>query len=234
MNAAREPVIEAPRPLALPAGAPADVRVWLVAIDLDAPPDAAANAALHASERARAARFLRHEDAARFCVVRAALRYVLAAETGEDPAQLEFDAGANGRPALAHPDAPDFNVSHSGAYGLIAMSRERRVGVDIEAARATFDWRELAASVLAERDRHEIDAMPEDAHSAAFFDCWTAKEAVLKAHGAGIGGGFITMDGFSVLPRELGRYTVDRRAGAFEAAALVAPSGYAAALAWSV
>ncbi|WP_232519254.1 4'-phosphopantetheinyl transferase family protein [Caballeronia insecticola] len=222
------------QPLPLPAGAPVDVRVWLVAIDVALPLNDTGLAVLHADERARAARFLRHEDAARFCIVRAALRHVLAAQTGDDPARLTFDAGPNGRPTLAHADAPDFNVSHSGEYGLIAVSHERRVGVDIEAARAAFDWRELASSVLAERDRHEIDAMPEGAQSDAFFDCWTAKEAVLKAHGVGIGGGVIAMDGFSVLPRELGRYAVDRRAGAFEASALVAPTGYAAALAWSV
>ncbi|SAK74440.1 4'-phosphopantetheinyl transferase family protein [Caballeronia ptereochthonis] len=222
------------RPMPLPADAPGDVRAWLVRIDLAAPLDDAAHAVLHASERARAARFLRHEDAARFAIVRAALRHVLAAETGADPAALILDAGANGRPALAPADAPDFNVSYSGAYGLIAVSHARRVGVDIEAARASFDWRELEASVLAQRDRHEIEAMSEAARGGAFFDCWTAKEAVLKAHGAGIGGGMVAMNGFSVLPRDGVRYAVGREAGAFAAISLGAPAGYAAALAWSV
>jgi len=220
------------QPLPLPADAPHDVRVWLVHIDLTAP--LSVFDVLSEDELARARRFLRHEDAARFATVRTALRHVLAAETRDAPASLVLNADPNGRPALAHPDAPDFNVSHSGAYGLIAVSRERRVGVDIEVARATFDWRELAPSVLAERDRHEVETLPEAAQAGAFFDCWTAKEAVLKAHGAGIGGGTIGMNGFSVLPRDGVRYAVDRRAGAFAANALIAPSGYAAALAWSV
>ena len=222
------------RPLPLPAEAPGDVRVWLVHIDLTAPLDDAVHAVLHPGERARAARFLRHEDAARFGIMRAALRQVLAAETGGEPAALVLDPDSNGRPALGHPDAPDFNVSHSGAYGLIAISRERRVGVDIEVARAGFGWRELAVSVLSERDRRAIDALPEDARVGAFFDCWTAKEAVLKAHGAGIGGGVISMNAFSVLPRDGVRYPVDGRAGAFAAISLAAPGGCAAALAWSV
>lgn len=230
MTAATIPSDIQPQPL--PADAPDDVRVWVVHIDLTAP--LSVFDVLSEVEFARARRFLRHEDAARFAAVRSALRHVLAAETGDAPASLVVNADPNGRPALAHPDAPDFNVSHSGTYGLIALSRERRVGVDIEAARATFDWRELAPSVLAERDRHAIDALPEAARSGAFFDCWTAKEAVLKAHGAGIGGGTIGMNGFSVLPREGGRYVIDRNAGAFAANALTAPSGYAAALAWSV
>ncbi|MBC8639246.1 4'-phosphopantetheinyl transferase superfamily protein [Caballeronia sp. EK] len=222
------------QPMPLPADAPADVRVWQVQIDFSAPLDSAAYAAMNASERARAARFLRHADAARFATLRCALRHVLAADTDRDAASLMLDADDRGRPFLADPDAPDFNVSHSGAFGLIAVSRERRVGVDIEEARATFKWRELAPAVLADMDRREIEALPDEpAQNARFFDCWTAKEAVLKAHGVGIGGATITMTSFSVLPRKGDRYALTREAGAFGAASLEAPSGYAAALAWS-
>ncbi|SPB12994.1 4'-phosphopantetheinyl transferase [Caballeronia novacaledonica] len=222
------------QPIPLPADTPTDVRVWQVQIDLSAPLDSAAHAVMNASERARAARFLRHADVARFGVMRCVLRHVLAAETHRDAASLMLEADDRGRPFLAHPDAPDFNVSHSGAFGLIAISKKRRVGVDIEEARATFDWRELAPAVLADVDRREIEAMPDEhARSATFFDCWTAKEAVLKAHGVGIGGAAITMTSFPVLPRDGVRYTLTREGGAFDAIALDAPSGYAAALAWS-
>ncbi|SAK54064.1 4'-phosphopantetheinyl transferase [Caballeronia pedi] len=222
------------RPIPLPADAPGDVRVWRIDIDFAMPLDSPAYAVMNASERARAARFLRHADAARFGSVRCALRYVLAAETGIDAASLVLDADERGRPFLAHPNAPDFNVSHSGDHGLIAVSLARRVGVDIEEARATFHWRELAPAVLAGIDREEIEAMTDEAaQSRAFFDCWTVKEAVLKAHGDGIGGGAITMSGFSVLPRAGIRYALTREASAFDALALDAPSGYAAALAWS-
>jgi 4'-phosphopantetheinyl transferase len=217
----------------LPAQVPDDVRAWLIRIDLAAPIDGPIGGVLHASERARAARFLRHEDATRFATVRCALRHVLAAETGEPAARLVVSANDNGRPALALPDAPDFNVSHSGAYGLIAVSHKRRVGVDIEQARTSFDWRGLEATVLAEADRRAIATMSDAAQRSAFFDCWTAKEAVLKAHGDGIGGATIPMNAFSVLPREGIRYPVSQQAGAFDAVALSAPAGYVAALAWS-
>jgi 4'-phosphopantetheinyl transferase len=221
------------RALPLPAEAPADVRAWLIEIDFTAPLDSATYAVMNANERARATRFMRHADAARFATMRCALRHLLAAETDRDAAALVLDAGDKGRPFLAQPDAPDFNVSHSGAYGLIAISRVRRVGVDIEEAPPSYRWRELAPAVLAEGDRREIEAMPEAARSDGFFDCWTGKEAVLKAHGDGIGGGEITLTGFSVLPRAGVRYAVTRSAGAFDAIALDAPSGYRAALAWS-
>lgn len=213
--------------------APKDVRVWRVDIDLDAPLERANAGLLDANELARAHRFIRHEDAARFVTMRACLRRLLAAELDIEPSKLQFDIDTNGRPFLSMPHAPDFNVSHSGAHGLIAMSFERRVGVDIEEMRPSFDWHELEASVLHHADKRVIDAMPEAQRSGAFFACWTAKEALLKAHGEGIGGKALTMNSFSVLPRNGVRYAISAEAGAFEAVSLAAPEGYVAALAWS-
>ena len=217
----------------LPADAPPDVRLWFVDIDLNAPLIHAGANGLHASELARAHRFLRHQDAARFVTMRAALRRLIAAELNVDPAGLAFIADTNGRPSLSMPDAPDFNVSHSGAHGLIALSFRRRVGVDIEEALPSLDWRSLEASVLHPTDKRIIDAMPQVDASSAFFACWTAKEAVLKAHGDGIGGKAIGMQDFSVLPRNDARYAVSTEPGAFQAISLAVPQGYAAALAWS-
>ncbi|WP_244817008.1 4'-phosphopantetheinyl transferase superfamily protein [Caballeronia sp. Lep1P3] len=216
--------------------APADVHVWRVDIALDAPLDAAAGNVLQAHEMERAGRFLRHHDAVRFTTMRAALRRLLASMTHADAAHLTFDTDAHGRPKLAMRDAPDFNVSHSGAHGLIAISRARRVGVDIEEARLSFDWRGLETSVLHDADARAIDALPQGARSGAWFACWTAKEAVLKAQGEGIGGEKLAMPGFSVLP--LGgarrtRFALSKEAGSFDAVPLAAPAGYAAALAWS-
>ncbi|WP_250473639.1 4'-phosphopantetheinyl transferase superfamily protein [Caballeronia sp. GAFFF1] len=213
--------------------APADVRVWLVDIALSALLPKAGEGILPADELQRAGRFMRHEDAARFATMRAALRRLLAAQLGASPASLPLVSDSNGRPTLAMPDAPDFNVAHSGAHGLIAMSFERRVGVDIEEARHSFDWRELQSTVLHAADQRVIDALPQAGQPDAFLACWTAKEAVLKAHGVGIGSQALAMHGFSVLPRDGARYSLSDQAGAYRAVSLAAPRGYAAALAWS-
>jgi 4'-phosphopantetheinyl transferase len=214
----------------LPSHAPDDVRVWLVEIDFSAPLDCAV---LNEAEIARARRYLRPVDATRFAAVRAALRRVLAAEADEDAASLIIETDANGRPALALNNAPDFNVSHSGAFGAIALSGKRAVGIDIEEARATLDWRGLTSVVFADADTRAIEALHEHAQRNAFFDCWTAKEAVLKAHGTGMGAGAIRMDAFSVLPRDGAQYALSKEAGAYEVAALNSPANYAAALSWS-
>jgi 4'-phosphopantetheinyl transferase len=220
--------------VALPAHVPADVRVWLIDIDLAAPLAVASAGVLTESELGRARRFLRHADTARFATVRAVLRRVLAASLDADPARLVIEPDASGRPALALSGGPDFNVSHSGAHGAIVLSAARRVGIDIEEARVSLDWRELEPAVFAPADREAVASMPPAVQAEAFFDCWTAKEALLKAHGTGMGLGAVRMDAFAVLPREGARYALSREAGAFGAAALAAPSGYAAALAWSL
>ncbi len=216
--------------LPLPAHAPADVRAWRIDIDLVAPLDVASAGVLNDDELARAKRFLRHADAARFATVRAALRIVLAMHV--DDAHLVIDKDAHGRPYLAVDDAPDFNVSHSGAHGTIALSMQRKVGIDIEEARVTLKWRDLQSVVLGEADLRTMQTLPEHAQRAAFFDCWTAKEALLKAHGTGMGAGALTMESFSVLPRKSERYALSYD-DTFTVAALAAPDGYAAALAWS-
>ncbi|MGH6799750.1 MAG: 4'-phosphopantetheinyl transferase family protein, partial [Roseiarcus sp.] len=109
----------------------AAVKLWLVDIDeksalvSDVTP-------LSGDEIDRANRFLRAEDRARFMLTRAALRHLLAGETGASPEKLSFTLGPFGKPSLAGAEALHFNVSHSGALALIGMSPSRLIGVDIE------------------------------------------------------------------------------------------------------
>jgi 4'-phosphopantetheinyl transferase len=247
--------------LELPALSRAGVEVRLVAIDLSAPLDAPEFSVLDDDERSRAARFLRREDAVRHAATRAALREVLGARLGQPAQAVRFVRDEAGRPRLAdavdarradapcidarRTDAPlDFNISHSGAFALIALSTSRRVGVDIEAQRERFDWRAVAKSVFAPREIAYLESLPEGACGDAFYDAWTAKEALVKALGTGISlsGGIV---GFEVLGGERGvgraprvrlvepTMSGDAGVAAYEALWCPAPEGYAACVAWS-
>ncbi|WP_245982571.1 4'-phosphopantetheinyl transferase family protein [Trinickia fusca] len=230
--------------LDVPHAQAAGVELLRVSIDMHASLDARAYAVLADDEQARAARFLRREDALRHAAGRAALREALAARLAVPAHALRFVSDTTGRPRLAAPwdEQYDFNLSHAGEYALIALSRRRRVGVDIEAWRDGFDWRSVADSTFGPRDRAYVDARSPEAHREAFYAVWTAKEALLKALGAGMAveGG---MTGFSVLganvdvpdvhltpvPARVGVSGVD----AYEARWCVAPAGYSACVAWS-
>ncbi|WP_246795450.1 4'-phosphopantetheinyl transferase family protein [Burkholderia perseverans] len=237
-------------PLAVPeAAARAGVQLLRVDFAFGTPLDAPAHAALDAAERARAARFLRAEDAIRHAATRAALRQLLGFALQLPAASLRFVTGEAGRPELAPDDAMaadadagvaqlDFNVSHSGDHALIAWSAATRVGVDIEAARSSLDWASLGPSVFAPADEAAVHGHAPQARRDAFFRVWTAKEALLKVLGVGITGG---LTAFSVLdpraPGTLAPAVVDPLApasgvAAYTAAWVDAAPGYAACLAW--
>lgn len=170
---------------------------------------------LAADEIARMMRYARRADQLRFAVARAVLRGLLGARVERDPLDLVFAKGTHGRPRLATHPGVSFNVSHSGEAVLIALSMRRTVGVDIERVDAALRWQALLDLVCAPREARTIRS------SRDFYRCWTAKEAVLKATGEGIGKGLPALDLTSGwLPSSL---TV---------VALEEPAGYLGALAF--
>ncbi|MFM0168278.1 4'-phosphopantetheinyl transferase family protein [Paraburkholderia sediminicola] len=219
----------------LPHDGPSDLALWRIDIDFTASLDAPAFASLSDDERTRARNFRRHEDALRFATVRAALREELARRLDIAAQAVRFALDANHRPHLADSDRFDFNVSHAGAHGLIAMSPVRRVGVDIEQCSDKFDWHSIAALTLDPEEAAWIERLDAGRQSAAFYDAWVAKEALVKTTGAGITRG---LQHLTVLPRESTRVTLRKQipADMREVAAhwLAAPDSYAACVAWSV
>jgi 4'-phosphopantetheinyl transferase len=173
-----------------------DVDVWYVDLALDAGTVARLGAGLDEDERARAARFRFERDARRFIVARSALRAVLGGYLGVPPGDLVFAYGTHGKPALRGGHAAlDFNVSHSGEVAVVAAGWRRAVGVDVEQWRPLPDLAALAARAFAPPELVALGALPEAERPAAFFRCWTRKEAFIKATGRGLAE---PLDGFAV------------------------------------
>ena len=172
------------------------IDVWYVDLAVDAGTAARLAASLAEDERARAARFRFERDARRFVVARSALRAVLGGYLGVAPGGLAFSYGAHGKPMLgADHTALDFNVSHSGEVAVIAAGWRRAVGVDVEQWRPLPDLAALAARVFAPSELTALGALAEAERPAAFFRCWTRKEAFIKATGRGL---TQPLDGFAV------------------------------------
>ena len=221
----------------LPHHGPSDIALWRVDIDFTVALDAPVFASLDENERMRARNFRRHEDALRFAVVRAALREQLARRLDIAAHAVRFALGANHRPHLADSERLDFNVSHAGAHGLIALSAVRRVGVDIEQHSDRFDWHSIAGLTLDPQETAWIESLDAVRQPAAFYDAWVAKEALVKTTGVGITRG---LPHLAVLPRESRHVTLRnpipdemREVAAHWLAAPQAPEGYAACVAWS-
>lgn len=135
-------------------------------------------------ERQRAETFTRAGPRRRFIVGRGRLRELLAKRLGTTPAEVAFDYGPAGKPTLR--DAPEyhFNLAHSADLALGALSDEP-VGIDLERVRPMKNAAGLAKRWFHPDEQRRIEQAADPL--AEFFRTWTAKEAVLKLIGVGVG-----------------------------------------------
>jgi 4'-phosphopantetheinyl transferase len=146
---------------------------------------------LSPEEQGRAARFKFARDQRRYVIAHAALRDILAGYVNADPASLQFNDGPNGKPKLAPPfDASrlEFNLSHSHERALVAVHQGHEVGVDIEFAKADFEFLDVASHFFTKPEVTALRALPAALQRQAFYKCWTSKEAFLKGKGTGLSG----------------------------------------------
>ena len=155
-----------------------EIHVWRFPLD---PP---ARDVLNDAERARAARFAIEQPRTQFRAARTALRCVLGSYLQIDPREVELDIEPDGKPILANRDL-DFNVTHSGKRGLIAVA-QRRIGIDIEQLRPMPNADGLVERFFGPEERQQFGSLPAEMKLAGFFRGWTGKEALLKAVGTGI------------------------------------------------
>lgn len=195
-------------------------------------------ALLDDEERARAARFVRPPDRRRFVLAHAGLRLFLARCLDIDPTAVHYENGVHGKPRLGSGlPSLEFNLSHSGGLGVIAVARNRSVGVDVEQVRDMSDALSIADTHFSAAEREVLRSLPPAERRDAFFRCWTRKEAVIKAVGEGLGRALASFE-VDLAPGSMSALTrFDGRSGnvaGWSARDLTAPTGYAAAGAVSV
>ena len=98
-----------------------------------------------------------------------------------------MQAGPHGKPELVGPgeDIP-FNLAHTDGLALLAVAGSGRVGIDAEVVRFGIEMEDMSRRFFAPAEADEILALAPDARLAAFFACWTRKEAFVKALGTGL------------------------------------------------
>jgi 4'-phosphopantetheinyl transferase len=140
---------------------------------------------LSEDERRRAGLFRFQKDRESYGLCRGFLRLLLGRYLATDPRGLRFGKGEYGKPFLETREM-EFSVSHSGEYGLFAFSLGRRVGVDIERIRSFDGMMDVSLRFFRPGEHESLCATPEERRAAAFFSCWTRKEAAVKALGGSI------------------------------------------------
>ena len=181
-----------------PALPPDEVHVWRAALDLDAPRIQDLQALLSPDERARAEQFRFPLHRQRFIAARGLLRTLLARYLKISPPALRFSYGPHGKPALADAAAVTglrFNLAHSDGLALFAVVWNREVGVDLESLGRDRAHDQIAERFFSPNEAAALRALPVEARRKAFYDCWTRKEAYLKARGLGLS---LPLDQFEV------------------------------------
>jgi 4'-phosphopantetheinyl transferase len=159
---------------------------------------------------------------------------LLAAYLAIEPSGVMLREGPYGRPALApsHRSTLDFNWSHSGDHALVALAHGIAPGVDIERQRPRPNALEVARRFFSSDEVALIADAPSARRAQVFLDLWTAKEALLKAHGRGLAFG---LDRLSVVagPASLALRRFDGEdLDHWQLQRLALGHGFAGALAW--
>lgn len=162
------------------------VHVWRVSLDQSNDRLDLFRRTLEPDELNRASRFHFEKHRQRFIVARGFLRSVVARYLEMQPEALRFSYGAYGKPALASEHVLRFNLSHSHEVALLAVTLDAELGVDVEHIRADFASDEIAQRFFSRAEVEVFNALPKDEQVAAFFRCWTRKEAYIKAIGKGL------------------------------------------------
>lgn len=165
--------------------------ILVFCVDLSVDSDAlldASYALLDSEELRRAHAFKFDRDRVRYVLSHAVLRFILSRYLKIPPKEIVYQFGEYQKPALSEQHQSDihFNLSHSGDYALIGVTRGRAIGVDIEIIKATRDLDEIAKRFFADAEIQAYFDLPASDRVLGFYQCWTRKEAFIKAIGSGL------------------------------------------------
>src|ERR1041384_4615882 len=175
-----------------------DVHIRRVSLD---PPDSTVEKlteVLAIDEVTRANRFHFEADRRHFIVARACLRKLLGDYLGIGATAIHFNYSEHGKPSLEksiNAQQLSFNLAHSGSLALYAFTLKRRIGVDLEQIRPEFTVDEIARRYFSASEIDRLSQLPPALRHQAFFNCWTRKEAFIKAMGIGLS---LPLDQFDV------------------------------------
>ena len=188
------------------------VTVWKINLQHLNPDQSSYNRFLSDQELEKSKRFYFEKDQRRYVQSHAILRMILGEILGVSPITLQFISNRFGKPYISSQHGYSelfFNLSHSQSGVVIAVSQGIECGVDIEYQRDVFPSREIAEHFFSKVEIRSLLALPPEQQKEGFFNCWTRKEAFIKAKGQGL---TIPLDSFdvSLVPGEAARLLQSR------------------------
>ncbi len=173
-----------------------ETHVWRAKLDLSTDEISELTKILAEDERIKAFRFRFPQHQQRYIAARGILRKLLGSYLNISGDAIEFDYNSRGKPQISNLNAINlqFNVSHSQDLALYGITRDRRIGIDLEYLRNMDDAEKIARRFFAPTESELVASLTGDEQKQVFFQLWTAKEAYLKAIGSGLAGGLNTVE----------------------------------------
>lgn len=175
-----------------------DVHVWRAKLDPSEECTKQLTRMLSDDEQKKMRRFHYDKDRKRFIVTRGVLRKIMSRYLNIKPSHIQFGYSTHGKPYLVEKLRGEkicFNLSYSHNLSLYAFTKSRRVGIDIEYVRPFVDVDQIVAGFFSSNEQAIWQQLPEKQKQEAFFNCWTRKEAYIKARGEGLS---LPLDQFEV------------------------------------
>ena len=166
-----------------------EIHVWCVSLDQQASRFQMLSQTLSPDERMRAERFHFEKDRNHFVISKGMLRTILGSYLSAEPDKLRFCYGKHGKPKLADISGKGricFNSSRSEGLSLYAFTLDREIGVDIEHIHDVPEVEHIVERFFSEVENELFHSLPESRKKEVFFNCWTRKEAFIKAIGDGL------------------------------------------------
>jgi len=204
------------------------VHVWEIETGAKEAEDERLATLLSPEEQQRAKQFRFDKDRRLYAAAHAATRSLLAFYLRVRRDEIHLTSGAYGKPLLAQPGKGrlQFNLSHSHELALLAIARQRAVGIDVEWVK-DFAFQDVARRFFTAKEVADLFALPPALQRDAFYQCWTSKEAFLKAKGTGLSG---KLDEVRMLSSAEGTVEITADVPGWSLLELTPPEGYQAAL----
>ena len=138
------------------------------------------------AEQERYQRFHFDKDKNLFLSTHIAVRRIIANYIKQAPAAIEFGYHSKNKPFLKEDPSFEFNLSHSHKLAILGITKTAQLGVDIEYIHREVEYMELAERFFSKQEAMKLKSLEQDDLSKAFFNCWTRKEAFIKATGDGL------------------------------------------------
>jgi 4'-phosphopantetheinyl transferase len=158
---------------------------------------------LSREEKQRSERFRTNELRAQYVATHGALRALLSHYLATDPRAIVFRPGVGGKPEIVRGSGSsiEFSLSQSHNLAIYAFCRDHAVGIDIERLRHVAEAEDIAGHFFCFDEWLDLMSVPQALKAEAFLNCWTRKEAFVKALGEGL---YHPLDAFrvSLLPNQ--------------------------------